>query len=286
MRSFLPYDLAMENADSILTLTIDTKKPIELDAFVGAFTSLAEEFRRELRSGHPDADADATIYVKEVRKGSYEADLLPIIATAAPFIAHMDSLLIVEQFVAAWGRKIRALVSGDLGDWRPNKSELATLANATQAIATDPDASSTLKAVRFRDNKREVEAEFVFNTEDAVKAQKTIDAEYRELERAKHAEYERVLLVFTRSDVGSVILGKKSGERVRIEEISPRPLALMYASDLAEQRIKHEIREGEDNIYKKGFVVDVNVRLVNGKPSVYAVTQVHEIIELPDDDEE
>ena len=182
--------------------------------------------------------------------------------------------------------KIRALVSGDLGDWRPNKSELATLANATQAIATDPDASSTLKAVRFRDNKREVEAEFVFNTEDAVKAQKTIDAEYRELERAKHAEYERVLLVFTRSDVGSVILGKKSGERVRIEEISPRPLALMYASDLAEQRIKHEIREGEDNIYKKGFVVDVNVRLVNGKPSVYAVTQVHEIIELPDDDEE
>ena len=56
----------------------------------------------------------------------------------------------------------------------------------------------------------------------------------------------------------------------------------MYASELAEQRIKHEIRESEDNVYKKGFVVDVNVKMVNGRPSVYAVTNLHEIIDLDD----
>jgi len=60
----------------------------------------------------------------------------------------------------------------------------------------------------------------------------------------------------------------------------------MYASELSEQRLKHEIREAEDNVYKKGFVVDVNVKMVNGKPAVYAVTNVHEVIDLPDDDEE
>ncbi len=90
-------------------------------------------------------------------------------------------------------------------------------------------------------------------------------------------------MIFTRSDIGTAQVGKPSGERVKIEEISAKPLALIYASDLAEQRIKHEIREADDNVYEKGFVVDVNVRSSNGKPAAYAVTHVHQVIDLPDD---
>ena len=85
---------------------------------------------------------------------------------------------------------------------------------------------------------------------------------YRELEAPSDADHKRVLMVFTRTDVGDAAIGKRSGERVVIEELSAKPLALMYASELAEQRLKHEIREAEDNVYKKGFVVDVNVRMV------------------------
>jgi predicted helicase len=51
---------------------------------------------------------------------------------------------------------------------------------------------------------------------------------------------------------------------------------------LAEQRIKHEVREADDNVYKKGFIVDVNVQLVGGKPAGYRVTNVHQVIDLPD----
>jgi hypothetical protein len=65
-------------------------------------------------------------------------------------------------------------------------------------------------------------------------------------------------------------MGKRTGERVAIEEISPRDLPLIYASDLAEQRIKHEVREADDNVYKKGFIVDVNVQLVGGAHGVDA----------------
>ena len=73
------------------------------------------------------------------------------------------------------------------------------------------------------------------------------------------------MMLFTRSDVGNATVGKRSGERVIIEEVHGKALALMYASEMAEEWIKHEIREAEDNIYKKGFVVDVNVRMVGGK---------------------
>ncbi|PTW63441.1 hypothetical protein C8N35_1011494 [Breoghania corrubedonensis] len=271
---------------AILTLKIETEEPIELDAFVGAFTSIAEEYRRSIREYHPDIEGDSRIYVKEIRKGSYEADLIPLVAAAAaPLVSSMDQLLIAEQFVRTWGARIKALASGKFDGWEPTKGELATLANATKAIATDPNASSTLSAVRYRDGRRDVEASFVFSTPDAVRAQASIDAAYRALEATDHSEYRRVLMVFTRSDIGSARVGRRSADRVKIEELSPKPLAVMYASDLAKDRIKHEIRESDDNIYKKGFVVDVNVRTLNGKPSVYAVTNVHEIIELPDDDE-
>jgi hypothetical protein len=102
------------------------------------------------------------------------------------------------------------------------------------------------------------------------------------LEAPIHADYERVLMVFKQSNVKDAVMGKRTGERVVIEEVSPRELPLIYASDLAEQRIKHEVREADDNVYKKGFVVDVNVELVGGKPAAYKVTNIHQVIDLPD----
>jgi len=285
MLDFISYSQVMSETQAILRLRIQTEEPVEIDAFVGAFTSLAEEYRRDIRENYPDADTDARIYVKEVRKKCIEADLIPYIVAAAPFIAQMDQVIIVEQFVRTWAKRLSALVSGNLGGWSPNKSELKTLVDATEAIARDPNATSTLEAVTFEDGKNQIRAAFQFSTSEAKDAQVTIDGVYKELETPIGADHERVLMVFTRSDVGKAQLGKRSGERVLIEEVHGKALALMYASELAEERIKHEIREAEDNIYKKGFVVDVNVRMVGGKPSVFAVTNVHEIIDLPDDAE-
>ena len=279
------YTISMEENQATLTLRIDTSQPIEIDAFVGAFTSLAEEYRREIRSKHPEVNSEAKIFVKEVRQGSFEAVLIPLINASAPFIAHMDHVLILEQFVRTWGSRITALATGKMNDWNPTKSELSTFVNATQAIATDPDATSTLEAATFEDGKRDVRVAFKFATPEAISAQKTIDATYRELESPTDAQHKRVLMLFTRTDVGDVKVGIRSGERVVIEEILTRPLAIMYSSDLAEQRIKHEIREAEDNVYKKGFVVDVNVRYVGGKPSVYAIMSVHDVIDIPDEEE-
>ncbi len=285
MLNIVSYNQAMSDSNAILRLRIQTEEPVEIDAFVGAFTSLAEEYRRDIRENYPDADGDARIYVKEVRKKCIEADLIPYIVAAAPFVAQMDQVIIVEQFVRTWGKRLTALVTGNLADWSPKKSELKTLVDATEAIARDPNATSTLEAVTFEDGKNQVRAAFQFSTSEAKDAQVTIDGVYKELETPTGADHERVLMIFTRSDVGKAQLGKRSGERVLIEEVHSKALALMYASELAEERIKHEIRDAEDNIYKKGFVVDVKVRMVGGKPSVFAVTNVHEIIDLPDDDE-
>lgn len=105
---------------------------------------MAEEYRRKIKVDFPEIQSDAWIYVKEVRKGSYEADLIPYLYLAAPLIANMDQVLIAEQFVRTWGARITSLVQGSLEDWNPARSELASFTNATVAIANDPNGISTL----------------------------------------------------------------------------------------------------------------------------------------------
>ena len=89
-------------------------------------------------------------------------------------------------------------------------------------------------------------------------------------------------MVFVQSNIKDTGLGKRTGERAVIESISDKDLPVIYASELAEQRIKHEIREADENVFKRGFVVDVNVEDRNGRPVAYRVTHVHQVIDLPD----
>ena len=102
------------------------------------------------------------------------------------------------------------------------------------------------------------------------------------LEIATIVYHKLVLITFKQSNVKDIAMGKRTGERVAIEDISSRDLPLIYASELAEQRIKHEVREADENVYKKGFIVDVNVQLVGGRPAGYRVTNLHQVIDLPE----
>jgi hypothetical protein len=196
----------------------------------------------------------------------------------------MEKALIVDKFVPIWGGRFRALLAfpNTKKQAPETRSELKDWADAVAVIARDPDASATLQASVFEDGKKKIRAAFTFTTRQARRVQHTIENRQRRLEKKEHADHSRVLMHFTRSDIGDVNVGKPSGERVIIEDISDKPLALIYASKLSEDRIKHEIPEGDENVFKKGFVVDVNVRSIGGRAVAYAVTHVHQVISLPD----
>jgi hypothetical protein len=65
------------NALPHIVLNIETKRPIELSDFVSAFSSIASQYEKFVRSEYPELAGDAKIYVREVRAGSIEADLIP-----------------------------------------------------------------------------------------------------------------------------------------------------------------------------------------------------------------
>lgn len=280
------YSDAMKHSSAHLILKLDTDQPVELGAFVGAFTSIGNELERFVAERYPDFKGKAEFYVREVRAGCIEADIVPMLKVGMLFaISHAESVMLMEDFVRRWGSRIKAFVARDRASQPETKSEVKDYLNAVVAIAGGPNASSKLSAAVFEDGKREIKVGFQFSSDEAREAISAIE-ERRSQEAAEADEsrvYRRVLMVFTRSDIGTVGVGKPSGERVKIAEVHGKPLALMYGSDLAAERIKHEIREADDNLYKKGFVVDVRVQAPNGKPVAYAVMDVHEVIHLADD---
>ena len=90
-------------------------------------------------------------------------------------------------------------------------------------------------------------------------------------------------MVFKRTNVAHATTGKRSGELVEIETLPNKALPIVYASALAEERIRHEIADADENVYKKAFDVDVNVEIRAGKPVAYRLVSVHDVIDLPDD---
>jgi hypothetical protein len=279
------YSQLMGEQKSILTLKIDTAEPVELRDFVGAFTSLANEFDRFVEAEHPGVRSDPRMYVREVRSGCIEADMVTGLASLAALgMSGVDQLMVLEDFVRRWGSRFTAIVTNRIAPGElETRSELKDWADAAKSIASDPVAAHRLEVATFEDGKREIRASFRFTASDARTALQNIEDRRELLEKPESDTRTRVLMVFTRSDVNDANVGKKSGELVRIEEISEKSLALMYGSEVTEAKIKHEIREADENVYKKGFVVDVSVKLRNGKPAAYSVMNLHSVLDLPDD---
>ena len=267
----------MVDISAHIEIVIDVEEPVELGDFVSAFTSIGKQYRRYMQKAYPDLKEDAVIYVRQVRPGSIIAELVPSFAS---LVALMDQALIVDQFIRVYGARLSQYFSTGGRQEDATKSELNEFIGQVLAIAKSKNGRGQLRAVSFEDGQRQIRAALTFNTEDAAKAIKEIEDHRQELQAIDSADHERVLMTFKRSDIRDAGIGARSGERVVIEQISERDLALIYGSRLAEEQIKDQMRNTDENIYHKGFVVDVNVTTKGGDPVAYSIKHVHQIINL------
>lgn len=287
------YSQLMGEFPEHLILTIETKDPIEVGAFVHQFTSLANQYGKYIRESHPDLSDDAEIFVSQVSEGSIIAELVPqhllpvagILAAGGAAITAMHGSMVLEDFVKRWGARIGRYFRRGGRDITASKSDLRDFHGAMVAIANDPSASAKLEAAYFEDGQKKIRAAFKFTTQEARQAEEEISNHKLELDQSDTADHERALMTFVRPDIRASETGKRSGELALIEAISDKPRPLIYASAMAEQRIKYEMQD-RDNIFKKGFVVDVNVELRRGKPVAYRITNLHQVIDLPEDGED
>lgn len=271
---WVSYSDLMGETESFLTITLDLSDPVEIHDFAAFFAGMGSQFDDWLARTHPDLKGTARLYVREVRHGSIIADLIPQL----DIIGVMDKVMIVTGFAALFSKRVRAFISGGrVGG--ATKSDLKHVADTIKAVAHDKSGTMRVERMSYREGVLSRELEVEFDTSEARAALRSIEDQKLALDKHTFADRERVLMVFTRSDVGSASVGKRSGELVEIADIQESPLPLIYGSELAEQRIKDEIRD-HDSIYHKGFVVDVNITQHNGRNVAYSVTNVHQVIDI------
>lgn len=280
---FGPYAGRMANPDPHLLLRIETKNPIELNDFVSLFVGLGNQFEKFIAHEHPAEKGDVRFYVREVRAGSIIAELVPY-AIGTPILggvmAGIKNANDIAKFLDTFGGAVKRYFKKDGRDEEATKGDLADYLKTVSGIARDPEANLSLAA--YDDGKKRIE--FEFSTPEARIAESNLIEHRAELEQRTDSDHSRVLMQFTRTDVSHAQAGKRSGERVLIEAVHPKPLPIVFASTLAEERIRHEIAEADDNVYKKAFDVDVNVEILNDRPVAYRIAAVHNVIDLPDDE--
>lgn len=275
----LVYSELVEHSNAYLTVTLDLEEPVEIYDFSALFAGVGGQFDRYLAEHHPHLKGKAKMFVKEVRKGSIIFDLVPDIKD---LVGMMDGVLVVTGFGALFSKRIRRLIGGQFVEGA-NKNDIAEIGKTVRAVSRDAGGDMKIERVAYEEGAWSTKLLIEFDTGDARKAEATIAEQKKELDAIEHVDHSRVLMTFERSRKSDTEIEKPTGELVVIEEAGTAPKALIYASELVEQKIKHEIREADDNIYKKGFIVDANVRLRNGRVVGYAVTAVHQVIDLPED---
>lgn len=275
-----------------IRLKLDTDEPVALSDFVSNFVAINNQFEKFVSRERPDLKAESEIYIQEVRSGCIEADLIAWISNGGPAnaaawaIDKIDKAQILTQFVLDLKGRISPYFHKGGRTPDASKSDLSDFLKATRAIARDPKASGSLEAAVFEDGHRKIRAAFKFSSAEARRAENEIGEHRNELEARIDTTQERVLLQFVRPSVEAGKPGKKGGERGVIASITKRALPVLYASNLAEERMLHEKIQLEGNIFRALFDVSVNVELSSKeKPIAYRVTDVHIVIENGGDED-
>ena len=221
-----------------LVLTLDLNDPIEIFDFVGLFGSIGRQYENYIHEYHPDLSAEgAKIFVHRVQEGSIIATLFP--GGPGDLIRYLESILVVSGFAKLIAEDVLGYIGGN---WKSGakKSDLETIAGLVRGVANDSGGTATIETVEYREGVSSRELVLKFDTSEARTAVQILQDHKLDLDKTSAADYERVLMTFTRSDIGDASVGKRTGEWALIEEIleKPRPTNLRIRSRGAEDQIR------------------------------------------------
>jgi len=278
MSKYVPMIHRTSKDVATIFVEFNNEDPLDLLEFTASLTALAREHETLRRTERKGTEVDESrLLVLDVRKGSIILELLPALIpiisdievtnSAVTFVKHMRDLF------TSLSRK-NGRIDG------ATTQQLKNTSDAVQAIANDSKGRLRL-AARYTDGT--VLQEFVIEKDDARTISANATAQRREITDKGAAQYSGVLMRLHQSSVSNLSIGKRTSEKGIVERIDLVPRTLIYASDLAGRRIKQEIQNPQGNPYSKGFVVDLDVETVGGKPKIYRILDVLDVLDLDDD---
>lgn len=253
---------------TMLTVNIKNRQPVELVDFAQSMISLGAEYSDYIASSQNHLVSDEIkLYIKEIRPGSIITELVALAPALMPFAEHANTVIDFTNHLKSCLDYLKGVGP------KPNdldKKTLNRVVNFVEPVAKDSgavlqlDASNNTGTITVNINSMEANA--IQN-----KAAKEID----KINEPIVGLHKQVLLYWaqTRAD-------NRKGYKAVIESISKKEVRALFDND----EIQYEMIHGEEQLYKKAYIVDVYVETIKDRPAVYKIKKFYESIDLTDTD--
>jgi hypothetical protein len=259
------------DTDQRLRIEIKNKRPVELVDLTTSFLGIADEYKRFMESEFGILkQEDVSLYIQEIRTGSIIADLVGISPALLPLIPVMKNVATVIQF-GSYLKKGYDFLLGK-SDEKPNftKNNYQNFAGFLDPVAKDNASQLNINTV-INGNPTLV---FTLSSIDANAAQNMAKREIGLLSDPLTGIHKNVVLYWYQVKKDWL---SQTGDRVTIESIYPHPVKVIFDNEEA----KSSIIMGKDNLFTSGYLADVAVETINGKPVLYKILNIHSRIEYP-----
>jgi hypothetical protein len=256
------------DAPASLTVKLDNRVPVELGAFTTSLQALATLYARHAATaGEVVNGEEVRLHIRKVEAGSIIVDLVAIAQTYSPLLTTGRSLIgfatdLKKLYDFARGKEPSPPATMDRADGKLAKDFLA-------AASRDPQSQMWVQAAEGA-----VVTVNVLNVTglEAAGVQSRLD-HWVGLERLPLTGIRRgVLFFWKQAREGDA----KAGNRGIIEAISPKAIRTRFADPSMQAPML------EDALFRRAYVVDVDVQTIGGVPSLYTILAVHETIDRED----
>jgi hypothetical protein len=266
-----PESLLTVPDDIRLTVEIENASPVLLDDFTASFGGLGDEYELYARErGWATPVPGVRLYVREIRAGSIIADLIALAPFALPFVEHANTIIeftkhLGEIYSRLLGRKAQPAAAVNL-----TKRDYENVSSIVEPVAKDSASQINFTATI----NSHVEYHFHMDSIEANAAQNAARREIAQLQQPATGMHDKVAMYFyqARNDPKAT-----AGDRAIIESISDNPVKVVFANE----DLKSMALRSVENPFTHAYVADVAVETIGGKPALYRVERIHEVIDKP-----
>jgi hypothetical protein len=262
---------AASPASEAVTLKYNFTRPVEIGKFSESLEGLAEFYRQQV----PDTDEvpkELRLFIKEIRKGSIEVDLVEMVKVAGGAVAPVlsDIKIAVEAFQRA--KQVIDWLKGDgTKAVEPTKKEIEAVSHFLAPVAENSGSNVQLNV------NNSPNAIIMIGSVDANAIQNGATKALERMREPVKQTLHEVPLVWVQTDRQGATTGR-TGLKAIVEEASPNPMPVYFA-EAERAALKEGMIDGVEYPYRKTFIVDVETIVVMGRLKGFKILKLYDVFD-------
>lgn len=276
-----------EQPTDTVIIKFDVEDPIGLDELIAGFSAISSQYRKTLDDhGHRGEKSNARLYVSRISDGCIEVEVAVYALVFKEVVQAMDYSLIMTDFTVRVGRLVDYFSGKGRGADRPSKSDTKDAKNFLDAVANRNSPHINIKKAKYvkvdGEYKQEIEIEWDIDSDKIHAASAAAERELLEQGQDTSDDTKKnVLFVWHQANRDPGKSQGRTGDKAIVPTVSQRPLPVFFPAGT--DAVKRAMTHTEENpLFRRGYMVDVNVQYLDGKPRVYTVLEMHTPVDLDD----